>query len=354
MTRVLIIDDEQRLRDNLAEMLDLQDFETFTAQDGLEGLAKAFQMEPDVILCDVMMPNATGYDFLTRIKKTNLAQIPVILLSAKAEREDERKGMSLGADDYITKPFVISEVVSSINARLDKALQIKNTISAYTNQSTYELSKIINGHEIRTALNIVSGMSLLMNDLVNDDEDKKQSEQLLLHIQNSIYTITSLTNNIYVYELLKSDIREAIFIKSNMDVVKNINELAHNMNRAVEVEMESEYFTNPLLVYLKNYICCELVYNAIKFTTPKNSIKLKLSVIGDYSCIEVTDNGPGFNAAPNDIKPFTKFHSRNDVQGLGLGLNNIKLVAQKLGGNIEINSTELGGCVLKVMIKRDM
>ena len=353
MTRVLIIDDEQRLRDNLAEMLELQDFETFTAQDGIDGLAKAFQLEPDVILCDVMMPNATGYDFLSRIKKTNLAQTPVILLSAKAEREDERKGMSLGADDYITKPFVISEVVSSIQARLDKARQIKNSISTYTNQSTYELSKIINGHEIRTALNIVSGMSLLMNDLVTEREGKTQSEQLLLHIQNSIYSIIGLTNNIYIYELLKSDIREAIFIKSNMDVLKNINELAHNMNRKVEVEMEGEHFTNPLLVFLKNFICCELVYNAIKFTTPENNIKLKLSIVGEYRCIVVSDNGDGFNATPNDIKPFTKFHTRNDIQGLGLGLNNIKLIAEKLNGSIEIiNSSE--GCAVKVMIKNQI
>ena len=350
MTRVLIIDDEQRLRDNLAEMLDLQDFETFTPQDGIDVLAKAFQLEPDVILCDVMMTNATGYDFLNRIKKNNLAQIPVILLSAKAEREDERKGMSLGADDYITKPFVISEVVSSIHARLDKARQIKNSISTYTNQSTYELSKIINGHEIRTALNIVSGMSLLMNDLVTEREGKTQSEQLLLHIQNSIYSIIGLTNNIYIYELLKSDIREAIFIKSNMDVLKNISELAHNMNRNVEVEMEGEHFTNPLLVFLKNYICCELVYNAIKFTSPESNIKLKLSIVGEYRCIVVSDNGDGFNATPNDIKPFTKFHTRNDIQGLGLGLNNIKLIAEKLHGNIEIiNSDE--GCAVKVMIK---
>lgn len=353
MTRVLIIDDEQRLRDNLAEMLELQDFETFTAQDGIDGLAKAFQLEPDVILCDVMMPNATGYDFLNRIKKTNLAHIPVILLSAKAEREDERKGMSLGADDYITKPFVISEVVSSIQARLDKARQIKNSISTYTNQSTYELSKIINGHEIRTALNIVSGMSLLMNDLVTEREGKTQSEQLLLHIQNSIYSIIGLTNNIYIYELLKSDIREAIFIKSNMDVLKNINELAHNMNRKVEVEMEGEHFTNPLLVFLKNFICCELVYNAIKFTTPESNIKLKLSISGEYRCIVVSDNGHGFNATPNDIKPFTKFHTRNDIQGLGLGLNNIKLIAEKLNGSIEIiNSSE--GCAVKVMIKNQI
>ena len=353
MINVLIIDDEQRLRNNLAEMLDLQDFETFTALDGIDGLSKAFQLEPDIILCDVMMPNATGYDFLTRIKKTNLAHIPVILLSAKAEREDERKGMSLGADDYITKPFVISEVVNSINARLDKARQIKNTISAYTNQSTYELSKIINGHEIRTSLNILSGMSLLMNDLVTEKENKIQAEQLMLHMQNAIYSITGLTNNIYIHELLKSDISEAIFIKSNMDVLKNINELAHNMNRKVEVEIEGEHFINPLLVFLKNYICCELVYNSIKFTQPEGAIKLKLSITGEYRSIVVTDNGDGFKATANDIKPFTKFHNRNDIQGLGLGLNNVKLIAEKLGGNIEIINSE-HGCAVKVILKNQI
>jgi DNA-binding response OmpR family regulator len=349
MTRVLIIDDEKRLRDNLAEMLELHGYECMVAQDGIEGLAKALSVEPDIILCDVMMPNATGHEFIANIKKTSQVNIPVILISAKAEREDERLGMSLGADDYITKPFNIKEVVTSIEARLSKAQQINHIISQYSNQSTYELSKLINGHEIRTALNIISGMNMLMNEMV-EPASKKQAELLLQQSQSAIYGITSLTNNIYVHELLKSDIHDAIFVKKlGFDVVTNVKNLAQQFNRVLEVDFNNEEFTNPLLTYLKNYICCELVYNAIKFSPSSAVIKLSSHMENQTRIIEVFDEGAGFHASEADIKPFTKFVHRNDVPGLGLGLNNIKLIAQKLSGKIEIDSNN-AGCTVRVTI----
>ncbi len=120
MKRILLIDDETRLRDNTAEILELHGYAIVTAQDGIDGLSKALDVFPDLILCDVMMPNSDGYDFLERIKKTHLSNIPVILLTARTEVEGERRGLALGAADYITKPFEISKVISSIEARLNK------------------------------------------------------------------------------------------------------------------------------------------------------------------------------------------------------------------------------------------
>ena len=120
MKRILLIDDEIRLRDNTADLLELNGYTLVKAQDGIEGLNKALEFIPDLILCDVMMPNCDGYNFLLRIKKSHLSNVPVILLTARTEIEDESRGISLGANKYITKPFEISELILSIEALLNK------------------------------------------------------------------------------------------------------------------------------------------------------------------------------------------------------------------------------------------
>lgn len=351
MTQILLIDDETRLRNNTAEMLELHGYDVVTAQDGIEGFAKAMTVEPDIILCDVMMPNSDGYDFLERIKKTHLSGIPVILLTARAEREDERHGMALGADDYITKPFEITEVVTSIKARLNKVEQIKDAISQYTNQSTYELAKLINGHELRTPLNIISGMGMLLFELVSN-ENKTQAEQMIKHMQSSIYSITSLTNNIYMHELLKYNVDEKLLLNtSSIDIPGNIRELAKQFDRKIEIKLDIDTFQTKVLLYLKNYICLELVQNAIKFTNADNQITIESYIENNSRVIIVTDNGDGFHATVDEIGPFKKFSKRTDVPGLGLGLNNIKRILEKLGGNLSINSGR-NNCVVTAVIPK--
>ena len=105
MIKILLIDDEKQLRSNVSEMLTLEGYEVITANDGLEGLAKAINEYPDLILCDLMMPRIDGYSVLNELRKTNLSETPFIFLSAKSDRADVRKGMDLGAEDYLIKPF---------------------------------------------------------------------------------------------------------------------------------------------------------------------------------------------------------------------------------------------------------
>jgi len=121
MKKVLIIEDNDDIRENIAEILDLADYESLTAANGKEGVAKAMETHPDLIICDIMMPELDGYGVLHILsKKESTAGIPFIFLTAKAERADMRKGMTLGADDYITKPFDDTELLDAIEARLRK------------------------------------------------------------------------------------------------------------------------------------------------------------------------------------------------------------------------------------------
>ncbi|HFB99216.1 MAG TPA: response regulator [Phaeodactylibacter sp.] len=126
MKKILIIEDNSDVRENLAEILELSNYETMTAENGKIGVQKALTSAPDLILCDVMMPELDGYGVLNILgKKPKTAEIPFIFLTAKTERRDFRKGMNLGADDYITKPFDQSELLDIIEIRLKKSERIK-------------------------------------------------------------------------------------------------------------------------------------------------------------------------------------------------------------------------------------
>ncbi|MGL5805338.1 MAG: response regulator transcription factor [Xenococcaceae cyanobacterium] len=121
MYKILIIEDEDTLRENIGDMLRTENFIVVEAEDGRVGIQMALKERPDLILCDVMMPEVEGYEVLNEIilhSATNM--IPFIFLSAKTTKEDLRMGMDLGADDYLTKPFTKKELLSAVNTRLAK------------------------------------------------------------------------------------------------------------------------------------------------------------------------------------------------------------------------------------------
>jgi len=121
MEKILLIEDNEALRDNTAEILSLANYEVSTAENGKVGVEMAMANPPDLIICDIMMPVLDGYGVFQIISKNlELQHIPFIFLSAKSERNDLRKGMEMGADDYITKPFSDSELINAIRARLEK------------------------------------------------------------------------------------------------------------------------------------------------------------------------------------------------------------------------------------------
>lgn len=122
MKTILLIEDNADIRENTAEILELASYKVTTAENGKVGLEKALASRPDLIICDIMMPVLDGYGVLHVLQKNEeLRATPFIFLSAKSERADMRKGMEMGADDYITKPFTETELLSAVESRLRKA-----------------------------------------------------------------------------------------------------------------------------------------------------------------------------------------------------------------------------------------
>jgi CRP-like cAMP-binding protein len=126
MKRILVIEDNPEVRENLTEILELSGYAVEEAADGKEGVEKALAAPPDLILCDVMMPELDGFGVLQILsKKITTAGVPFIFLTAKTEKEDFRRGMNLGADDYLTKPIYKDELLQVIGQRLAKSERLK-------------------------------------------------------------------------------------------------------------------------------------------------------------------------------------------------------------------------------------
>jgi len=134
MKHLLLIEDNNEIRENTAEILELAGYHVNTAENGKKGIELALQQKPDLIICDVMMPVLDGYGVLHLVHKNEeLAAIPFIFLTAKAERSDFRKGMEMGADDYITKPFSDIELLNAVESRLRKTELLKKEYESNVN-----------------------------------------------------------------------------------------------------------------------------------------------------------------------------------------------------------------------------
>ena len=125
MKRILVIEDEPEMRRNLTTLLRHTEFEPIAAENGRQGVELARREKPDLILCDIMMPELDGFGVLRALQADEqLARVPFIFLTAKGEKEDLRSGMNLGADDYLTKPVGNAELVRAIETRLRRSEQI--------------------------------------------------------------------------------------------------------------------------------------------------------------------------------------------------------------------------------------
>jgi len=122
--KIALIEDNQEMRENIEEILELANYDVVTAENGKKGVSLIKQELPDLILCDIMMPELDGYGVLYMVgKDPKTAAIPFIFLTAKSERDDFRKGMNLGADDYLTKPFDDTQLLNAIERRLKRIEQ---------------------------------------------------------------------------------------------------------------------------------------------------------------------------------------------------------------------------------------
>jgi two-component system, OmpR family, alkaline phosphatase synthesis response regulator PhoP len=164
MSLILVIEDETQILLNIQEILELAEFSVISAENGKIGLQLAKTKNPDLIICDVMMPELNGHEVLTELRREpKTADIPLIFLTAKAERNDFRQAMDLGADDYISKPFEPFEILQAVEARLERH-SISNQAYLKESQNTEILQQEIKKN--RTELQNSQQLAQIRGDLL--------------------------------------------------------------------------------------------------------------------------------------------------------------------------------------------
>jgi CRP-like cAMP-binding protein/FixJ family two-component response regulator len=182
MIKIVLIEDNHEMRENIKEILELADYTVMAAENGKKGVELIKNELPDLILCDIMMPELDGYGVLYMVSKNiKTASIPFIFLTAKTEKEDFRKGMNMGADDYITKPFDDTELLDSIERRLNRIKQFSD-----------ETELTSNG--LHTFINSVKGIEELEK-MSNEKRTKKFNKKDTVYFEgdspNFLYFLTS-------------------------------------------------------------------------------------------------------------------------------------------------------------------
>lgn len=149
MKKILLIDDDSDSRSDIRFVLEENNFKVFSAEDGVEGINLADEINPDLVICDILMPVVDGYKVKEKLSSNHqTSSIPFIFLSAKSEVCDIRKGMNLGADDYLTKPFKISDLLKAIEVRINRVDEIGKKTNSAEENSNEKNSKKLNRDDV--------------------------------------------------------------------------------------------------------------------------------------------------------------------------------------------------------------
>ncbi len=361
-TRLLVIEDEVNIRENIQELLEAKGYAIRTAPNGKQGVLEAIDFRPHLILCDVMMPKMDGFKVLEYIRKTSLIQnTPFIFLTARIDKNDIRQGMDLGADDYITKPFTSKELLKAIESRLRRQEKV---IGEYA-KVKHELDTTVFAtyyHEFNTPLHgIIGGLNLLLN--ARQTFSEQQIHELLFSILKSGLRLNhSLANLMLFEEIKRAEVYPELLsmfsngiakgswpnkVKTELvtmarEIYSRVEDLHINLQEA-DVRINPEYLQRMVL---------EMVDNAMKFSRKGSIITITGKATGDDYCIEVKDTGRGFQLESlDDIVPFKQFNRKKfEQQGLGIGLYLVKRIVDFNQGELNINSITGEGTSIYISI----
>jgi len=357
MRKILVIEDDASIRSRIVDTLELEgdDYIVVSANNGLEGVERAKTELPDLIISDVMMPGLDGYGVLREVRQhPSTSLTPFIFLSAKGDRDHQREGMLSGADDYLTKPFTIDELLKTVSAQLAKhtiqQAQAQQKLDALRESITVSLP-----HEIRTPLSSIIGFGELLRDYRSMSHENVLAavEQICTNAQR----LQRLTENFILYSQLEvarssKDLTEALQINVSVlaqDIIaRAAQRTAEEHNRLSDLRFDTASVTLAISAGHLTKIIEEIVDNACKFSSPNTAIAIKGQMIaasqGDqpYYALTITDSGRGMTTAQiENIGAYMQFDRKtHEQQGSGFGLILVKRIAEVYRGSISFTAAQ--------------
>jgi CheY-like chemotaxis protein/anti-sigma regulatory factor (Ser/Thr protein kinase) len=363
--KILVIEDEPTVLENIIELLESFEFSVLGAANGIIGIEYANSFLPDLIICDIIMPEMSGFDVISKLKTSQrTASIPFIFLTAKSEFADIRLGMNLGADDFLTKPFTYDELINSVKSRLDKFEIITNKSEEKLQDLRLKIASTV-PHELRTPLNgIIASTQILIE--YYDNMDTEEIKQLHRNIYNSSKRLQDLVVRYLFYsnlELLYYNpdrlkyISDYIVPFNSKDLISKIfTSVAYENKRENDLKFNlMDIRLNFAIEHIQN-ICNELITNAIKFSLCGTPIEISTHTEEGQFILIVKDYGRGMsNEQKNRIGAYIQF-DRNiyEQQGSGLGLVIIQRITQIYNGSLVIDSDGKSYTEVKVTLPQNI
>lgn len=348
MTKILVIDDEMMLREAIVLGLRAENFEVFEAEDGIAGMELARRIAPDLIVSDINMKGMDGYDTLAALRQDrNMANIPFVLMTGRADLKGMRHGMSLGADDYLPKPFRLHELIDVVRTRLKKQQAIRDEANRKLSELRSNISMML-PHELLTPLTGIIGMAEMIGSEAGSLTPAELKE-FGNDIKLSGARLHRLVMNFLVYAQIELMAAQPNRVRSLRDVVaspvrnpleaaakRKAKEFGRDADLRLEVESGDAAISESNLVKLIE----ELVDNSCKFSPAGSSVVVRARADGDWTEVSVSDSGRGMKSEHiANIGAYTQFERRiHEQQGSGLGLAIVSRLVDLHGGTMRIAS----------------
>jgi len=367
MQKILVIDDEAMFREATVCALQRKGFETVEAADGMEGAETARRLLPDLILCDVNMDRMDGYTLLETLRQeATTAAIPFILMTGMGDAESLRRGMNLGADDYLAKPFTAPQLFSAVEARLKKNQLLRQNAEKKLSDLRANLSLAL-PHEMITPLNGIFGLAQILS---SDAESLTPAEvaEFGTNILESAERLHRTVQNFLLFgqlEMQASDpqllavLREKKTGKLRQLIETRARHHAQSTGRAVDLQLElggdpgsagegSVKVGQDLFTKLVD----ELIDNAFKFSEADSAVRVACSLGDGEFNLSVVDRGKGMTAEQvAGIGAYSQFNRKsNEQQGAGLGLAIARRIVELHGGRLVIQSEPGAGTNVTVKL----
>lgn len=361
MKKILVIDDAPFILESTSTLLMFEGYEVVTATNGEEGVAKALEILPDLILCDISMPKLDGYGVLEHVRKAKETQmVPFIFLTAFTEKQNMRIGMEKGADDFLIKPYTREELIGAIEMQWKK----HNLIENQAQEKVEEVGKNVTyalPHEFRTALNEINGSANFLKSTAGT-LDKDEIESIADDIVFSANRLMKITENFLAYSQIeaiandsvrRAELRTMRTVEPSTSLADIAELIAQRFGRTADlevsevvdgvyIEISTEYFTK---------ILDELIDNAFRFSEKGQHVIIS-SFVDDKEMfvLSIQDFGRGMTKAQiQNIAALAQFERTTyEQQGAGLGLVIAKKYTELHDGQFMIKSVEGFGTLVTV------
>ena len=363
MTKILVIEDEESVRENILELLGFEGFDVIGAENGVVGLQAAQDEQPDLIICDIAMPDMDGYGVLNAVRQIpEIASVPFIFLTARTARSFMRHGMELGADDYLTKPFSAAELIAAITARLERQDLSAKSLESKLEDAKQQLVQMVS-HELRTPLvSIDMALDIISRQL--NQLSPYQIQELLDYIGRGSNRLNHLVEQMVLLTQLETGMLTPEIVQEHGMTLHTSEMLiaATNLARrfaprneeiAIRVDERDEDATVRCDPSAIKHAVAEVLANALSFSQAGDEVVVQQWQADRDVVITITDRGPGIaeEQLAQALREFSQINRQvREQQGMGMGLPLARRLIDVHGGEMDIHSVEGRGTQVTIKL----